>query len=96
MLQQAYGEEALKRTTVFKWVQRYQEGRKDPTNKRSEHPSTLRSDENINRMHSLVFSDHWTTVQIIADELQTGKTSVYLILTKDLEMRKICVKTAHS
>jgi hypothetical protein len=36
MLQQAYGEDALKRSTVFKWVQCYQEGRKDPTdNKRS-------------------------------------------------------------
>jgi hypothetical protein len=36
MLQQAYGEDALKRSTVFKRVQRYREGRKDPTdNKRS-------------------------------------------------------------
>jgi hypothetical protein len=26
MLQQAYGEHALKRSTVFKWVQHYQEG----------------------------------------------------------------------
>jgi transposase len=27
MLQQAYGKDALKSSTVFKWVQRYQEGR---------------------------------------------------------------------
>jgi hypothetical protein len=32
------------------------------------------------------------TVQMIADELQIGNTSIYLILTKDLEMRKICAK----
>jgi hypothetical protein len=33
---------------------------------------------------------------MIADELQIGKTSVYSILTEDLEMRKIDAKTAHS
>jgi hypothetical protein len=32
------------------------------------------------------------TAQMTADELQTGKTSVHSILTKDLEMRKICAK----
>jgi hypothetical protein len=30
MLHQAYGEDALKRNTVFKWVQRYREDRKVP------------------------------------------------------------------
>jgi hypothetical protein len=33
------------------------------------------------------------TVQMIAVELQIGKTPVYLILTEDLVLRKICVKT---
>jgi hypothetical protein len=32
------------------------------------------------------------TVQIIADELQSGKTPIYSILTEDLDMRKICAK----
>jgi transposase len=40
MFQQAYGEDALKRSTVFKWVQHYREGRKHPTdNQRSGRPS---------------------------------------------------------
>jgi hypothetical protein len=48
MLQQAYEKDALKRSTIFKQGQRYQEGRKYPTdNKRSGRPSTSRSDENI-------------------------------------------------
>jgi hypothetical protein len=34
MLRQAYGEDASKRNTVFKWVQRYREGRKHPTDKK--------------------------------------------------------------
>jgi hypothetical protein len=32
------------------------------------------------------------TVQMIADKLQIGKTSVYSILMEDLEMRKICAQ----
>jgi transposase len=91
MLQQAYGEDALKRSTVFKWVLRYREDRKDPMdNKRSGRPYTSRSDENINQVHSLMLSDCRMTVQMIADEFHIGKTSVYSILMKDLEMRKIC------
>ena len=30
ILQQVYGEYALKEGTVFKWVQRFREGREDP------------------------------------------------------------------
>jgi histone-lysine N-methyltransferase SETMAR len=30
---------------------------------------------------------------VTADELRIGKISIYLILTEDLEMRKICAKT---
>jgi hypothetical protein len=78
-------------------MQHYWEGQKDPTdNKRSGCPSTSHSNENIIQVHSLVHSDRRITVQMIADELQIGKTSVYSILTEDLKMRKICAKTAHS
>jgi hypothetical protein len=100
MLQQAYGEDALKRSTVLKWVQRYREGRKDTTwNKRSGRCSTSRSDENIDWVHSLVLSDHRITVQMIADDFQIGKTFIYSILIKDLEIRHLCqdcAKTAYS
>jgi hypothetical protein len=58
--------------------------------KRSGHPSTSRGDENLDQMHSPVLSDCRMTVQMIADELRIGKTSIYLILMEDLEMKKIC------
>jgi hypothetical protein len=61
-------------------------------NKRSGPSSTSRSDENIDRVHSLMLSDRRMTVQMIADKLQIGKTSVYSILMEDLEMRKIFAK----
>ena len=41
MLQQVYGEDALKERTVFKWVQRFREGREDlKDDTRSGRPST--------------------------------------------------------
>jgi hypothetical protein len=39
-----------------------------------------------------MLSDRRMTVQMIADELQIGKTSIYSILSEDLEMRKVCAK----
>jgi hypothetical protein len=59
---------------------------------KSGRPSTSHSDENIDRVHSLVLIDCWMTVQMIADELQIRRTFVYSILMEDLEMRKICAK----
>jgi len=58
MLQQVYGEDALKETTVFKWAQRFREGREDPKDDaRSGRPSTSSGNENIDRVRSLVLSD---------------------------------------
>ena len=58
MLQQVCGEYALKERTVFKWVQRFREGRKVPKDDaRSGHPFTSSGNENIDRVHSLVLSD---------------------------------------
>jgi hypothetical protein len=72
-------------------VQRYREGQIDPTNnKKSGRHSTLRNNENIDQVHSFVLSDSRMTLHMIADKLQTGNTSVYLILMEDLEMRNMC------
>ena len=62
MLQQVYGVCALKERTVFKWVQRFQEGREDPKdNARSGCPSTSSGNENIDRVHSVVGSNRRLT-----------------------------------
>src|SRR5215475_13354796 len=89
MLQQVYGEDALKRRTVFKWVQRFREDHEDPKDdSRSGRPSTSSGNENIDRVHSLVLSDRRLTVRIKAEELGLGKSSDHTILTEHLEMKK--------
>jgi len=93
MLQQVYGECALKERTVFKWVQRFREGREDPKDDaRSGCPSTSSGNENINCMRSLMLSDRRLTVRMIAEELGLGKSSVHIILTEHLDMKKVCAK----
>jgi len=93
MLQQVYGEYALKERTVFKWVQRFWEGREDPKdNARSGRPSTSNGNENINCVHSLMLSDRRLTVRMIAEELGMGNSSIHTILTEHLEMKKVCAK----
>jgi len=93
MLQQVYGECALKERTVFKWVQRFWEGREDPKDDaRSGRPSISSSNENIDRVRSLVLNDRRLTVRMIAEELGLGKSSVYTILTEHLDMKKVCAK----
>ena len=91
MLQQVYGECALKERTVFKWVHRFREGREDPKDDaRSGRPCTSSGNENIDHMHSLVLSDCRLAVRIIAEELCLGKSSIYTILTEHLDMKKVC------
>ena len=93
MLQQVYGEYALKERTVFKWVQRFGEGREDSKDDaRSGRPSTSSGNENIDRVRYLALSDRRLTVRMIAEDLGLVKSSVRTILTEHLEMKKVCAK----
>jgi transposase len=46
MLAQVYGDNAMKKTGVYKWVKRFSEGRESVTDKeRSKRPTTSRTEE---------------------------------------------------
>ena len=93
MLQQVYGECALKEITVFKWIQRFWEGREDPKDDaRSGRPSTSTGNENIDRVLPLVLSDRRLTVTMIAEELGLGKSFVHTIFREHSYMKNVCVK----
>ena len=93
MLQQVYGECALKEITVFKWIQRFREGREDPKDDvRSGRPSTSRGNQNIDRVRPLVLSDRRLTGRMKAEEIGLGKSSVHTILREHLDMKMVCAK----
>ena len=56
MLIQVYGDNAMKKTAVYKWVKRFSEGRESVTDgERSGQPATSRTEENITKVVTVHF-----------------------------------------
>ena len=54
MLVQVYGDSAMKKTEVYKWVKRSSEGRESVTDEeKSGRPTTSRNEENIARVRQI-------------------------------------------
>ena len=55
-------------------------------------PSTSKTDDNVERVRSLVRTDRRLTLRMISSELNLNRFTVHQILTQDLDMRKVCAK----
>jgi len=78
MLVQVYGDNAMKKTAVNKWVKRFSEGRESVTEEeRSGRPATNRTEENIAKVRQIVRENRRLTVRSIAEQVninrETGK-----------------------
>jgi len=90
-LQRAYGEHSLNRAQVFRWHKSFLEGREQVEDEpRAGRPSTSNTDENVERVRSLVRSNRLLTLRMISSELNLNRFTVHQILTLDLDMRKVC------
>jgi len=68
MLVQVCGDNAIKKTAVYKWVKRFSEGRESVTDEeRSGQPATSRTKENTAKIHQIVRENPWLTVRGIAE-----------------------------
>jgi len=93
MLVQVYWDNAMKKTTVYKWVKRFPEGRESVTDEgRSGRPATSRTEENIAKIHQILCENRRLTVRSIAEQVNIDRETVGKILTEDLGMRKVCAK----
>jgi len=93
MLVQVYGDNAMKKTAVHKWVKRFSEGRESVTDEeRSGRPATRRTEENIAKVRQILRENRRLTVRSIAEQVNIDKGPVRKILTEDLDMRKVCAK----
>jgi len=69
MLVQVYGDNAMKKTAVYKWVKLFSEGRESVTEEeRSGRPATSRTEENIANVRQIVRENHRLTVRSIAEQ----------------------------
>jgi len=92
-LQRAYGEHYLSRTQVFRWHKSFLKGREQVEDEpRVGRLSTSKTDDNVERVRSLVSSDRRLTLRRISSELNLNRFTVHQILTQDLDMRKVCTK----
>jgi len=93
-LQQAYGEGAMGRTQVFDWFRRFKEGRtsveSDPLSGR---PSTSRNEGMIAKVRIIFRINRRLTVREIADDCGFHVGSCDVILTDDLHLKRVCVKS---
>ena len=53
-------------------------------------PSTSKTDDNVERVRSVVRSDRRLMLRMISSELNLNRFTVHKILTQDLDMRKVC------
>jgi len=84
---QVYGDNAMKKTAVYKWVKRFSEGRESVTDEeRSGRPAT---EENITKVRQTLRENRRLTVRSMAE--QVNRKTVRKILTKYLDMR-MCVQ----
>jgi len=93
MLMQVNGDNAMKKTAVYKWVKRFSKGRESVTEKeRSGRTATSITEENIANFRQILRENRRLTVRSIAEQVNIDRKTVRKILTEDLNMRKVCAK----
>jgi hypothetical protein len=79
-LKRAYGDEVLSKAQVFRWHKTFKEGRENVEDEHcSGRPCTVKSDENVERVRSLVATDRRLTVRFVANELNMNKNGTRTI-----------------
>ena len=93
MLVQVYGNYAMKKTAICKWVKRFSNGRESVTDEeRSGRPATSRTEENITIVRQIVRENRRLTVRSVAAQVNIDRETVRKILTEDLDMKMVCAK----
>ena len=90
LVEKAYGDAALSRTTIFEWHKRFREGRESvKEEERNGRPTTSRTDDNIATVDKMVKEDRNVTSRLITDTVGIPKTVVLRILREYLKKRKM-------
>jgi hypothetical protein len=94
LLCEVYGADTLSRERVFEWHRRFLGGREDvEDDEQPGRPVTMKTDENVDKVRTLVRNDRRLSIRMIAGEFNVDKETVRQIKTENLEMKKVCAKT---
>uniref|UniRef100_A0A1B6MJV2 Mos1 transposase HTH domain-containing protein n=1 Tax=Graphocephala atropunctata TaxID=36148 RepID=A0A1B6MJV2_9HEMI len=93
LLNQAYRDEAMKKSQVYEWHKRFREGRINiEDDDRSGRPSTATTDDNIERVRQVVRENRRITIDEILSKVNLSHGSVHTILHDHLNMHRICLR----
>lgn len=83
MIRAAYGDDAMRRTSVFKWHKSFRKGREHVEDDgRSGRPSTSETEDNVAKVKALLDSDRRLSVRKIAERVELPKSVVHRIVKR--------------
>jgi len=93
MLKLVYSDAAVTMKTVYKWSEQFRNGRESVEDEeRSGHPSTSKTQENVERVSEMIQSNRRLTIREISEDLNISYGSIQNILTTDLNMTGVSAK----
>ncbi len=91
MLNEAYGENSMKKTQVYFWFKRFKEGQTSiEDDERSGRPSTSTNDKNVELLQKFVRANRHVTCKELSLEFGISLGSVMSILHDKLNMKRLC------
>jgi len=79
--------------TVYKWFEQFRNGCESVEDEeRSGHPSTSKTQENVERVSEMIRSNRRLTIREISEDLNISYGSGRYILTTDLNTRRVSAK----
>ena len=93
MLQEAFKEETLSRTQVYKWYSRFKGGEMSCEDQpRSGQSSTCQNDENLDKVCIAINAGHRRTIDNISEITGLSWSSCQQMLMEDLNMKRVSAK----
>ncbi|XP_029673845.1 protein GVQW3-like [Formica exsecta] len=93
MLNVAFGESSMNKTSVYKWYKCFQEGRKDVENgERPGRSSTSTTDDNVGKVKKMIMDNRRITIREVADDVGISFGSCQAIFSDVLGLRCVAAK----
>jgi hypothetical protein len=93
MLVRVYGDAAVSRKAVYMWFERFRGGAESTEDEqRSGLLSTSTTDENVSKINEMIRANGRLKIREISTALNISFGSVQLVLTKNLNMRRVSAK----
>jgi len=93
MLNVAFGEFSMNKTSVYKWYKRFQEGREDvEDDERPGRPSTSTIDDNVEKVKKMIIDNRRIIIREVADDVGISFGSCQAIFSNVLGMKRVAAK----